>query len=227
MTWTDIYSGNSYRINTAIDPADVEVVPVKTLRMVVDDWATNPEPKSLGPDGHPCGRATIGLLAKRPIRISGKLITYVGKESNRLDEGQAGLWTEVDDLRNRYINPEMDSWQVLVKPAIQLLGPAIVAQKAGLDRRTVERIIQGANPKPAARAQILAVLQAFVGEEVGGRGLRARDLAILLEMAIPRSCAKCGAPLKGRRLGTKYCDDRCRMGYRRAKRPNLGSKKSS
>jgi hypothetical protein len=57
-------------------------VQVKSIRDVILEYRVHPEPKSLGPDGRPCGRATIGLLQRRPVRVGA--IVYIGKESNAL-----------------------------------------------------------------------------------------------------------------------------------------------
>ena len=119
MEWTDIYTGNQHRISRAVDPFDPETVPVQTLRHVIETWATNPEPKSLGPDGKVCARDTRGPLQRRPVRTTHPQVTFIGKESNHLQEAQAGIMGR-DEILNEYPDPERDPWQHLVLPAIDL-----------------------------------------------------------------------------------------------------------
>jgi hypothetical protein len=214
MEWTDIYSGKRHRIATTIDSARPDVIPIKTLRMVIEEWAANPEPKSLGPDGQPCARATLGLLARRPIRVSGTLITYIGKESNRLDEAQTGLWTDIGDVLNYYHDPARNLYSTLVIQAIRQIGPAQVARVAGLDRRTVERIVRGSQPHPDAKTRINRALQGLLGQP--RRRLQISHLAAFLETAVQPGCITCGKPLADRQRGAKYCGDRCRMRHARA-----------
>jgi hypothetical protein len=53
MDWTDIYTRKQHRVSTTINAADPNTVPAQTLHDVIEAWATNPELKSLGPDGQP------------------------------------------------------------------------------------------------------------------------------------------------------------------------------
>jgi len=47
---------------------------------VIDHYRVHPEAKSLGPDGLPCGKHTVGLLQRRPVRLGA--LVHIGKESN-------------------------------------------------------------------------------------------------------------------------------------------------
>jgi hypothetical protein len=65
------------------------VIYVKTYRDVLKEYRAHAETKSLAPDGTLCVGASMGLLQRRPVtRLYG---AYVGKESNRLEEVDAGL----------------------------------------------------------------------------------------------------------------------------------------
>src|SRR5256886_14792779 len=57
--------------------------------LVFLEYRAPPDPKSLGPDGAPCSRGTIGLLMRRPVRAGSAV--YIGKESNRHEEVDHGL----------------------------------------------------------------------------------------------------------------------------------------
>ncbi len=76
---------------------------VKTVADVLADYRVHPEPKRLGPDGQPCDRATVGLLRRRPV--TGITIDYVGKESNRLEDVQAGVVHDPKDVLTVIPNP--------------------------------------------------------------------------------------------------------------------------
>jgi len=52
----------------------------------------HPEPKFLGPDGKRCSGGTVGLLQRRPTVIGRTRL--IGKESNKIEEIDAGLVTE-------------------------------------------------------------------------------------------------------------------------------------
>ncbi len=217
MDWTDIYSGRQYRIGTTVDPTDPRTVPVQTLRDVIEAWATNPELKSLGPDGQVCGRETKGLLQRRPVRTTQPLVTMIGKESNHLEEAQAGMMGR-DEILNEYPDPERDPWQQLVLPAIERLGAPIVAGRAGVDRRTVQRALRGTMPRPNSRRRIVAAVKGLIiDQDLGDLKGRQTDqlLMTLLEKASQHVCDECGAPLAGRRRNTRFCNDKCRMRYHR------------
>lgn len=79
---------------------------VKTYRDVLAEYQTHPETKSLGPDGQPCDRATVGLLSRRPVKVAA--IHYIGKESNKIEEATSGLVTDLDDVLTEYFDPERD-----------------------------------------------------------------------------------------------------------------------
>ena len=217
MVWTDIYTSNQYRISTTIDPSDPNTVPAQTLRNVIEAWATNPERKSLGPDGQPCSRETRGLLQRRPVRTTRLLVTFIGKESNHLEEAQAGIMGR-DEILNEYPNPERDPWQQLVLPAIDLLGATNVSEVAGVDRRTVERALGGTAPRPNIRKRIVAAIGQMIIEQAPGNQCgRQTDqmLMAFLEKTPGRTCDDCGSSLAGRRRDTRFCGDRCRMRHRR------------
>ncbi len=108
LGWRNIYDprGSSYQISAtsiadrggyALSPV---MVAVKTYRDVIAAYRCNPEPKSLGLDGHPCRRHTVGALTRRPVHALS--VTHIGKEANLLEEIAAGLITAEADTLNEY-----------------------------------------------------------------------------------------------------------------------------
>jgi hypothetical protein len=222
MRWTDIHSRRSYFISTEARPEEFGLtVPVQTLRGLFRDWKTNPESKSLAPDGEPCGRRTRGLLRRRPVRTRRELVRHVGKETNLLEEALAGLVSDVSELNIEYPDPERDPWQRLVLPTISRLGPVQVARLAQVDRRTVERIVAGSTPKPETRERILDVIRRMLREKLGADGSVEHLAAQYLEGAPDQRCWACGRSLAERRRNTRYCNHVCRMRRRRLKKAPL------
>lgn len=88
MEWTDQYTGKQYRIATG-NEAGPGMVRVKTYGDVLAEYEHHPEPKAADAHGATCTRRTVGLLRRRRIQIEG--IRYIGKESNKLEDVQAGL----------------------------------------------------------------------------------------------------------------------------------------
>lgn len=211
MPWLDIYSGESFRIGLDPDPEDPRRVPVQTLGMAIEDWATNPEPKSLGPDGEVCRRDTTGFLQRRPARTARELVTYIGKESNHLEEAAAGVMG-LDEILSEYPDPERDTWRNLVLPAIRRIGIDEVAERAGVDQSTVRRWLRGTQPGPKTRERVLNAIGEMIGR---GTGLLQERLKAFLEETSDRRCEECGAELVNKRRDARFCSDRCRMRYGR------------
>lgn len=116
-TWIDRHSGLGYRITTAGFAGSEGVARVKTIADVIADYRVHPEPKSLGPDGQPCGRATVGLLRRRPV--TGITIDYVGKESNRIEEVQKSLVHDPEEVLTVIPDPRRGAWPKLVLPVLR------------------------------------------------------------------------------------------------------------
>jgi len=79
------------------------VARVQSNGEVIARYRVHPEAKSLGPDGLPCGKHTVGLLQRRPVRL-GELV-HIGKESNRLEEVKQGLVHDWDEVQLVFREP--------------------------------------------------------------------------------------------------------------------------
>jgi hypothetical protein len=64
---------------------------------VLADYEDHPESECADSQGKPCGKTTIGLLQRRHVKIDE--IKYIGKESNSLEDVEAG---SVHSDRNVY-----------------------------------------------------------------------------------------------------------------------------
>ncbi len=179
LPWTNLHApeGPTYRITdqSLIDrgghalPAGV--VGVRTFRDVLDRYRTHPEPKSLAPDGRPCTRATTGLLDPRPIRALS--ITHVGKETNLLDEIQAGLIGDEDEVLTEYRHLDRDTWLAVELPALRLVSMTRLVTASGLPERTIQYARAGRRPRPQQHNTLITACAAIARGELVARGAAA------------------------------------------------------
>jgi hypothetical protein len=104
--WIDQYTGKAYRITTAGDYGTRQAARVKTYGEVIREYEFHPESKCAGADGSACDKQTIGLLQRRHIYID--LIKYIGKESNRLEDVDAGQVHSPQSVYTEYPDPRRD-----------------------------------------------------------------------------------------------------------------------
>jgi hypothetical protein len=141
--WFNRYSGRRYRITTEPSGGRVKagVVTVTTYRDILDEFATHPEAKSIGADGAPCGRATVGLLARRAV--SALSITHIGKETNRLDDIQAGLVTDPDEAVARFDDTLYERFRLHALPKLREVGVRETARRTGHSLGAVSAALSG------------------------------------------------------------------------------------
>jgi hypothetical protein len=163
LAWTNLYdtSGTRYTIRTR---ASLYAVPgevrVKTYRDVLAEYRQHPETKSLAPDGTLCTGTTVGLLRRRPV--TALYLTHVGKESNRLEEVEAGLVHDPEEVYTEYHDPAHDAWATLVVPVLKHMPRAVLAQQVGVSARTIAAIRNGqTTPRTAHREALTQAAGAF------------------------------------------------------------------
>jgi hypothetical protein len=76
--WTDVHHPESGTYQITTRDGWPGMARGDTFRDVLAKYEGHPEAKSLGPDGLPCDRATVGLLQRRPVTVG--TITLIGKE---------------------------------------------------------------------------------------------------------------------------------------------------
>jgi len=149
-TWTDQYSGKDYRITTTGHHGDRYTARVKTYGEVLREYEIHPESKCADASGKACGKQTVGLLQRRHVRID--QIEYLGKESNSLEEVEAGLEHSAENVYTEYVDRRRDEWQTKVLPALGKILPAILEKMSGLSPRMLRDTLAGRS-RPYRRNQ--------------------------------------------------------------------------
>src|SRR3989442_13178830 len=84
---------------------------------VLREYEFHPESKCADSSGNVCDKETIGLLQRRHIRI--EKITYIGKESNKIEDVQSALVHSAQEVYTEYPNPRRDEWATKRLPALK------------------------------------------------------------------------------------------------------------
>ena len=132
--WLDQYSGKRYRIQTGESPSASlpGVAHVQSYADVIDAYEFHPEAKCATADGTVSGKQTKGLHYRRHIIIDS--ITYIGKESNELEDVEAGM-VSPDQAYTQFTDKRRDFWSTKVRPAMRLVSIQKLAAATGLSRR--------------------------------------------------------------------------------------------
>ena len=158
MEWIDQYSGKRYRVTTVGYHGSRETARVKTYGEVLREYEFHPESKCAGVDGNACGKQTVGLLQRRHIRI--ERITYIGKESNKIEDVQSALVHSAQEVYTEYSDPRRDEWETMIRPALNKLQAQCVAKMTGLSLRTISYARTGQRrPRAKHQEMVSAVLR--------------------------------------------------------------------
>src|SRR5256885_14926840 len=109
----------AYKIRTEGFHGSRGVARVKTYGDVLREYAFHPGTKSADAKGKPSGRQTLGLLQRRHIRV--RQIIYIGKESNKLEEMEAGIVHSAQSVYTEYPDPRRQEWETKILPALRKL----------------------------------------------------------------------------------------------------------
>ena len=106
-------------------------------------------------------------------------ITHIGKETNLLDEIQAGLIGDEEQVLTEYVDPQVDAFTSLVLPLVREIPLARLAAETGLNPRTIKRIrAKAVEPSPASRRQLTRAAASYAREQLerlNAAGKRVRD----------------------------------------------------
>jgi lambda repressor-like predicted transcriptional regulator len=160
MLWTDQYSGEQFRITTDSNRNDRHTAWVKTFGDVIAEYAYHPESKYADEHGNPSDQQTLGLLHRRHVRIA--YIVPIGKESNRLEEVDAGLIHSPDDVYTVYPDQTGDYWERVVRPLLNERSVTLrmLMGETGLSRRMLIKARKGyVRPHPRNQRLIVEALR--------------------------------------------------------------------
>lgn len=164
MLWIDQCSGEQFRITTEQNGNTRRVARVDTFGGVIAEYAYHPESKYADEEGNPSDRQTIGLLQRRHVRIAE--IVKIGKESNHLEEVDAGLIHSPDDVYTVYSDQTADHWERVVRPLLRKIPLSVLIRETGLSRRMLIKARRGhARPHPRNQLVIVHSLKSIVCSE--------------------------------------------------------------
>jgi hypothetical protein len=141
MKWIDQYSGKQYSITTEGNHGNRNCARVKTYDEVAREYEFHPESKCADADGNTCEKPTTGLLQRRQVHID--LIKCIGKESNSLEDVEAGLIHSEHGVYTEYTDPRRDEWTVKVLPALRQIPIADLVKESGMSRSALFEVLAG------------------------------------------------------------------------------------
>lgn len=178
LDWIDRATGEPVTITTR--PLDGHDRPatcrVRTYRDVLTGYRRHPEPKALAPDGQPVTGMTAGLLRRRPVQGIDP-ITYIGKEAHDLDNRTHGVITADADT-TVYAPPNDEAWRTLIVPTLRRIPTAHTTRETGVNRRTIQRALNGRKPHPAVRQRLHEFAVHFARGKLGAKRTEA-DYAVI------------------------------------------------
>ena len=144
--WIDQYSGKRYRITASRAHGSRTVARVKSYGDVLREYEFHPEAKCADSSGASCSKQTVGVLGRRHVAIDS--VTYVGKESNKLEEVEEQSLLDPGDVYTEYPDPRRDEWATKILPRLKAVPLRELMQRTGLPRSTLQAIRAGRRPHP-------------------------------------------------------------------------------
>jgi len=158
--WIDQYTGKRFRITTRGHCGSRQTARVKTYGDVVTEYEFHPDSKCADASGRPCNRQTIGLLQRRHIKI--EQIKCIGKESNSLQDVDAGFVHSEKRAYTEYVDPKRDEWAAKIQPALKKAPLKLLVKKC--DRRLsrsalIDLRAARSRPHPKNRELLTAIVR--------------------------------------------------------------------
>ncbi len=190
LPWRNMYqpNGPTNRITTDRHDPNGRAVLVKSYEQVLREYRLHPEHKFDGPDGQWCRYLTRGLLQRRAVHLAGT-VHLIGKEANKFDEVQAGLHGDLTGVVTEYACLGTVVVQRLVLPVLDRYSGRQLAACVGTDRRTIDRIRHGQQPRPRLATDLMRLAVKLAEQDLDTRRVApdlptasrkpVRDLALL------------------------------------------------
>jgi hypothetical protein len=160
--WINKYDPKGYTYNVTWNGVEGvmfrwDVVKVVTYREVLADYRIHPEVKFADENGKTCGPHTTGQLYRHHVQLAG--VDYIGKESNKVDDVQEGLFEAKD--AQLVATPGDLKWDQMRETVFRVLARYNATENArllGMSRREYERIRAGdSRPHQKMRTNIVAM----------------------------------------------------------------------
>ncbi len=152
LPWIDQYSGKQYEITTDGFHGSRGVARVRTYGEVLREYEFHLGAKSADAKGKPSGKQTFGLLRRRHVRV--ERILYIGRESNLLEEMEAGVIHSPESVYTEYPDPSRDEWQTRILPILKKIPIVALMRVSGRSRSMLVRALAGRS-RPRRRNQEL------------------------------------------------------------------------
>jgi hypothetical protein len=155
LDWVNLHdpAGPTYRAVTRIEDHGPGTFLAQTYRDVLQAHRRQPETKLAVPGGQPCTPDSRGLLQRRAIRVEDDAILWVGKEAGELIGYPNDLADDLGDKRTIYTAGDR-LFRTYYLPVIRTMNISQVARRVNCDRRTIQRIVKVARPRPELRRRI-------------------------------------------------------------------------
>jgi hypothetical protein len=162
--WIDQYSGKHYRVTASGPHGSRTVARVKSYGDVLREYEFHPEGKCADAAGAPCSKQTIGLLGRRHIAIGS--LTYIGKESNLLEEVEEQSLLDPSAVYSEYVDPRRDGWATKILPELRRILVREACEGTGISRAQMQRYRnKGARPHGVHLAKIQLFLKRRRGQQ--------------------------------------------------------------
>ena len=161
--WVEVPAGTPVRVvsdeevaerrEAGTDVFGSHEVTLSTFGEILGAWLNHPESKMIGSDGRPCRYRTRGLLTPRSMQVG--QVSYVGRESNLIDERAAGEMLKPSDVVSTFAT---DEWRGLLAPVLLSMTLLEAEERgAGKSERLGGHIAKGTTPQSLARVRRVAV----------------------------------------------------------------------
>jgi len=214
-TYIDIYSGKTYAIST--DTYNDTTALVQTYQQIATAYIGHPDAKRLGPDNRVCDGDTVGLLG--PRHIDAFHVEQLGKEANRLEEVQAGLVHQADEVYTRYQDQRRDPFPRLAIPVLKSMPRSELLRAGILEDSELREVLAGrVRPHAASRARLMNLAVSYARDQLRDtsheqiRHALATLYAYLAQHSEQgkQTCARSGCRSRAAE-GATYCSNACRQ----------------
>jgi hypothetical protein len=131
---------------------------VKSYGDVLEEYEYHKEAKCADASAAPCSKQTVGLLYRR--HVTAQPPTFIGKESNKLEEVTEGSASDAGDVYTEYPDPrrEREEWLRNVVPRLKSIKLSELRKLTGLSVATLKAARRGRPPHPTNRTLLRKAL---------------------------------------------------------------------